>query len=335
MPSVLRLSVASLTAAAAALLTPIVAAGPLRVAAEPAPPSVAASIEHRYRIVGSVRLLFFWRSRDVGSGLMAWHEDGDNRSVSLLFGSDPARAPRGINEWGYLLEQVRSATDADAFVVQSATDPSFIGEPADAPTGGSGLRFLASCSATHDHSVSSVTAHVRVPADVTFRAFGAFMKEVGAASRWEGRRTELPVGAEPGFLTSLERVMRLSAGDPAAERFPTVSYVYRGRVYDLTARKVESIDSTEISGVPFTHLLRGSFAIRNRQSGSVSRFQVTFTPDGALAFVPIVMSYQPNWWLRVALELDESADVPADPAVDPGTLARIRQICGSIAPMEP
>jgi hypothetical protein len=34
--------------------------------------------------------------------------------------------------------------------------------------------------------------------------------------------------------------------------------------------------------------------------------------------------YQPSFWLRVELRLDDEADVPADPVADGSMLARIR-----------
>jgi len=37
--------------------------------------------------------------------------------------------------------------------------------------------------------------------------------------------------------------------------------------------------------------------------------------------------YQPSFWLRIEIQLDDDADVPADPATDGATLSRIRAIC--------
>ena len=59
--------------------------------------------EHRYRVAARIRpLLLFWIGRDnVGSARIAWYRGaGEDRGFELLLGSDPARAPRRINQWG-------------------------------------------------------------------------------------------------------------------------------------------------------------------------------------------------------------------------------------------
>jgi hypothetical protein len=64
-------------------------------------------VDHLYRIAGEVRLLLFWVSADdVGGARITWRRDDRERSVSLLIGSEPRRAPRGVNEWGYIREDV-------------------------------------------------------------------------------------------------------------------------------------------------------------------------------------------------------------------------------------
>jgi hypothetical protein len=41
------------------------------------------------------------------------------------------------------------------------------------------------------------------------------------------------------------------------------------------------------------------------------------------------MQFQPNWWFRVELELDERGDAPADPASEVTIRQRIETLCGS------
>ena len=64
-------------------------------------PTVPAVVSHRYRIAGKVRLLFLWAGSDrVGTARITWQQDSTVSAISLLIGSDPQRAPRGLNEWG-------------------------------------------------------------------------------------------------------------------------------------------------------------------------------------------------------------------------------------------
>ena len=51
-----------------------------------------------------VRLLFFWAGKDdVGGGYIrrgVSKDDPRQELLQVLFGSDPAKAPRAINRWG-------------------------------------------------------------------------------------------------------------------------------------------------------------------------------------------------------------------------------------------
>ena len=62
--------------------------------------------DHRYRIIGKVRLLLFWIGNDnVGGARVTWRADeGGRHAIALLVGTEPTRAPRGINQWGYVGE---------------------------------------------------------------------------------------------------------------------------------------------------------------------------------------------------------------------------------------
>src|SRR5262245_61860626 len=84
------------------------AAGPATIVMTPAgAASLPVRIEHRYRMLGKVRPLLFWISRDdVGGARIRWTGADAANGFELLIGSDPARAPRQINKWGYIAEEV-------------------------------------------------------------------------------------------------------------------------------------------------------------------------------------------------------------------------------------
>jgi len=82
-------------------------------------------VDHLYRIIGKVRFLVFWASADdVGGARITWRGSERDSIVSLLIGSEPRRAPRQVNEWGYIREEVtddlttvfgiRTVTDGDS-----------------------------------------------------------------------------------------------------------------------------------------------------------------------------------------------------------------------------
>ena len=85
-------------------------------------PSERGDVEHRYRIAGKVRMLFFWvGADDVGGARAVWRGGERDRSIALLIGSDPQRAPRGVNEWGYVLEHAVGDTTT-VFGLRTVTD---------------------------------------------------------------------------------------------------------------------------------------------------------------------------------------------------------------------
>jgi hypothetical protein len=70
-----------------------------RPAADHGGSALATVAEHRYRIIGKLRLALFWVGRDdVGGARMTWRSDGTTSALTLLVGSDPQRAPRGLNQ---------------------------------------------------------------------------------------------------------------------------------------------------------------------------------------------------------------------------------------------
>jgi hypothetical protein len=87
---------------------------PLAAISQAAGTELPVVSEHRYRMLAKVRPLLFWISKDdVGGAKVSWRgsEDG-GFGLDLLIGSDPRRAPRQINKWGYIAEQVRGSTPA-------------------------------------------------------------------------------------------------------------------------------------------------------------------------------------------------------------------------------
>ena len=105
-----------------------------------------------------------------------------------------------------------------------------------------------------------------------------------------------------------------------------MAYVYKDAVYDLLPRRFERVPQLRLRSGTFRNLIRTDFSIRNRVTGWTTEFRITYGTEGALAGVPVHAQYQPNWWFRVELELDEGGDAPADPAGD----VSIRQETGNV-----
>lgn len=292
--------------------------------------------EHRYRIVGKIRLLLFWiGADDVGGARVTWRSDGsDGDELALLIGSDPDRAPRRINEWGYIREQVRGE-NARVFGVRTVTDA----ESLDAARAALDTRdgravFGAICSRVTAQDVTTSVATVTGPADLSYRRIDRLLDVLAAHRVWESRHIGRPAGTAPGFLTAFNQLLlamaaSARAGRPAASS-PT-AYVYKDAVFDLGADRVEPVAELKTSVGVFHNLVRAEFTIRNRRLRGTTRFQTTFGIDGALAGVPIQATYQPSWWFKIRLDLDDDVSVPAEPSGDEGLRQRVDEMCARVS----
>jgi hypothetical protein len=288
--------------------------------------------EHRYRIVGKVRLLLFWiGADDVGGARATWRRDSvDGDELALLIGSDPDRAPRGVNEWGYIREQVRG-DDARVFGVRTLTDADSLDAARATLDSRDGRAvFGAICSRVTAQELSTSVTTVTGPADVSYRRIDRLLDALAAHQSWESRHIGRPAGAAPGFLTAFDRLLlamaaSARAGRPAAT--PPATYVYKDSVFDLKADRVEPIAELKTKAGIFRNLVRAQFTIRNRRLGSTTRFDATFGLEGALVGVPIQATYQPSWWFKIRLDLDDDVNVPAEPSGDDVLRQRVDEVC--------
>src|SRR5512143_647613 len=99
------------------------------LAAEDTPDGVPAApvvLEHRYRLSAAIRPLLFWiGAGNVGGARIVWRSDGGaQRGYELLLGSDPARAPRRINRWGWAREDTDGASATMTGLMNRSEDDS-------------------------------------------------------------------------------------------------------------------------------------------------------------------------------------------------------------------
>lgn len=303
----------------------------VRAAASPrpdAPNEFKIAAEHRYRVFGRVRLALFWtRGSLVGSARMAARR-ADNRSeLTFLLGSDPSWAPGGLNQWSYVREETRGE-QASAFALRSLSADDAIDRAV--PAAPERLLFGASCAFVQGGAIRSLITTVNGDG-LTYRMFDRVLDNVAHASRWDDRPLPSGDGVSAGLLSAMEQVIRRSAAQPSVVRaLAPITYVYDGTLYDLSVRGAQNVGPAQIGKARFDWLTRIDFAILNRRTREVSRFSATFVP-GAAGALPVQIVFQPNFWLRVELRLDDDADVPLDPAANQLTLARIREVCSGAA----
>ncbi len=290
--------------------------------------------EHRYRISGHVRLLLFWVSSDqVGSARITWSadEDAGRSALSLLIGSDPKRAPRRVNEWGYVREETHG--DSAAVVGMRTATEGDSPEEADANRAKPGTLADVGilCSSLDGTAAESWTTTVRIGQDATYRHVSHVLDQIAADTRWTEVRTTRPSEVSAGFLGALDRMLRAAAdsalGGGAIAPMPSTAYFYKDAVYDLSIRRSERVAQVRTRSGVIDNAVRSEFVITNRKSRSSSRFWIVYGIDGSLAGVPLRAGSQPKWWFKIELELDDLIDAPADPAVDESTRLRLNELC--------
>jgi hypothetical protein len=287
--------------------------------------------DHLYRLVGKVRLLFFWASADDVGGTRITRRGGDaEQSIALLIGSEPSRAPRGVNEWGYIRED-RVGDSTTVFGIRTVTNGESLDEAeARRTAAGKMAEFRLLCSTVSPLEVLSRTTAVYVGRDATYRDVDRVLDVVEPSTRWKRVHALRPADTEAGFLTALDAMMRSTAiavQSGTTPRGSRLAYVYKDAVYDLIQRRIERVKVLRTKSGSFRDLVRSEVLIKNRSTGSSTEFLITFGTDGALLGIPVAAVYQPNWWFKVELELDDDQDVPPDPSDNASVSRSIAQLC--------
>jgi hypothetical protein len=297
------------------LFAVVVALAAMFSTAQAVPSSQAQVTEHRYRISAKIRLLLFWIGNDdVGGARAVWRSGADGREIALLIGSNPDRAPRGVNEWGFVREQVQGDS-ASVFGVRTSSDD-------DSPTAARAaiddrdrlVTFDAMCSQVGVHDVSTALATITGALSLDYTRVDPLLDMLTAHSSWSLREMKRPADTAPGFLTALDRLMTTLAASARAGGGTTrrhALYVYKDATYDLSIDRVEPLSELRLTDRTISNLRRASFRIRHVRLGTITRFEVIFGTEGDMAGVPVQATYQPHWWFKIRLDLDEHADVPS------------------------
>ena len=222
---------------------------------------------HHYRMAGKVRPFLFWIGQEeVGDGRIIWRQ-GDSGTVAyeLLVGSDPAVAPRGLNRWGYIAEEVRGP-EGELLGVMSKSDERSIGElPEGLNRGARGHSFVAIRS-----SVVAGTSHARVwtirsAEDLTLRDVHTVLELFEQGSHDVAVQTQpVATGVRTGFLAAVAELICTSVsmhvGSPFATAASTkisVPYVYGGSIHDLMLRSHELLQERLIAGRTYAYVVHG------------------------------------------------------------------------------
>jgi len=259
--------------------------------------------EHTYRMAGKIRMVMLWVGRDdVGSGIIKWRGAGSDKAIELLIGSDPKRAPGQLNKWGYLVEEMHGGESSVVGLISQENDDRLSDVKA-------GLKNRTEQRAFDTirgfAGIAEGTARVGTlyaPSHLTYHDADAVLKSVLADSSLPVKRIARGSDVRPGFLTSLTELLAASIGKTNYTQ--RIRYIHGDRLFELQLIDATPMARFERDGRTWQNVIRGRFDTREAGNRSGTRFELVYGASGALTAIPIVISYQPKWWLQVDLVLN-------------------------------
>jgi hypothetical protein len=246
------------------------------------------------------------------------HRQGANgaRAYEFIVGSDPARAPRGINRWGYLAEEIGS--DGGSIVgLMKQSDEQTISDVAastqrEAATQQFKFKVYAGALRTGESLAGDTTVALRE--DFTKNGFERLLGVI-APTDVPLQAAKLHPGTRPGILSTLMELLRETARAWRADssrpaKGSRLRCLFNNATYELTVTSTTALGAVVIGGRRYENVLRAE--LEGVQPGTDKRmhFEVVFPPTGSLAEVPLRVIVQPRWWFRFELLL-VSANTPA------------------------
>lgn len=270
--------------------------------------------EQSYVVNAKVRpLLLFWVGRDnVGDARLTWRAaSGNHRALELLIGSDPARAPRRINRWGFIVEESNTGTAEVLGLMKESNEETIEAAEAQIARQADVSVFKAARTTISGGRAVSRAMTVHAPAHLTYRELDSLLALIPAEPR-SVRTLELPSGTQIGFLVAMDSLIHASVaacGRPSGAGARTVSavpYVYGQTLYDLSLLACTYEPRLRTKMDTFADVVEGRFQVRNRTSGYETKFRVSYGTVGELRGLPVRAVFRPRWWMEIELLLDRS-----------------------------
>ncbi|MGO8785891.1 MAG: hypothetical protein ACLQVL_00725 [Terriglobia bacterium] len=287
--------------------------------------------EFDYVMTCKVRLLLFWAGKDdVGGGYVRIGKaSGEARQqmIQILFGSDPSKAPLSINRWGAGTEVLRTADSGEpaesAFFgfMKSSKGQSVVAmqrELSREKTNGDHL-FEAIINRVDEGQALTTSVPYTSSRDYDLHQYPeaekATLQELENnparhIRRLDGSARQACPRAGEFLSTTLQLI-----DDAEADRPTPISYcyLYNARHYTATLLSVHPIAEKTVHVAlrgnggtldrTYHHLKEAHFAVADLDTGAKSLFDILLGTDGNMRGTPIQITYQPNWWFQVVLNL--------------------------------
>jgi hypothetical protein len=278
--------------------------------------------ESNYVMTACVRLVVFWKcADDVGGGYIRRSVSSinpDARRIQVLFGSDPAKAPRRINNWGAGTEAISGSSSAFFGFMKSTQSSS--PEEAQADLGKQTAQGKFAFSAIMSFVDGRIAVSRSVPLfsngdlnlhqmDLAQELVLAHLGESRSIRRLESPSRQCPTSQ--GFLQAVDELIGVALAGSAAP--VTRCYTYNAKNYTISLKQRTQSVSKQVevamkSGTNlragYRNLIEAGFSVMNDKSER-SNFELLLGTDGRLRGVPVQIIYRPNWWFQVVLNLND------------------------------
>jgi hypothetical protein len=278
---------------------------------------LAVLADRRYTMHAGIRPLWvFWIRRDnVGIGRFLWRAGTDgSRGYEMIVGSDPSRAPRKVNKWGYFSEESTPAGLAMLGIMKASDEETIeeVQRSLESEGKGASFRYKAIKSDVQADSGRTGVFRMKVDRDLTYRDVDELLALIPADVPID-HRYRLPEGVRGGYLQTVAEIIkanvqwyRTKGATPRAEK-KALRYMYDGKPYEMVLRSSKFVPECRFKKQRFTNLVEGEFRITNKTTKETTDFRLDYGTEGELAEVPVHIVFQPRWWLEVELILDDKA----------------------------
>jgi hypothetical protein len=296
------------------------------------------AVQYDYEMTVRVRLLLFWAGKDdVGGGYIrrgVAADDSRQEMLQVLFGSDPAKAPRAINRWGAGTEAVWHrepvgpggddvvASTFFGFMKSSAgKSVSEMQEELKKEKSGGAHQFKGIVSQVESGYARSLVVPLASDQDYTLHQYPEAEQVIlGKLTAAEKPTRVLEnvdgCGRAGGFLDAVAQladgaVRGSGSGSNASPK--TLCYVYDSQVNTLTLEHVQPVEKLDVkvsaakggtlAEKSYDHLLQADFVSAHQATGKRVYFTILLGTQGDLRGTPVQIRYSPNWWFQVVLNL--------------------------------
>ena len=288
-----------------------------------------------YVMTARVRLLFFWAGKDdVGGGYIRMgvsKSDPRQELLQVLFGSDPAKAPRAINRWGAGTEVIWHKDPAiHPAKIDDVTSTAFFGfmksskgksvsemqEELRKEKNGGDHQFTGILSRVEPGRAISLIVPLASSQDYNLHQYAeaepVMLEKLSTSERPARSLDNAPGCSRAGeFLGAVSQLNDIAiAGGKAPQ---SLCYIYDAEVDTLTLEHIETIRKLDVKvnsskgGIltqsSYDELLQADFVSANQTTGRRVNFTILLGTQGPQRGVPVQIRYQPNWWFQIVLNL--------------------------------